>query len=164
MWFWLIKNWKLVGAGAGALALLLALGWMTHSRNEWRSTAKESVAALTLTGERLKVASQTAKADALANVVAVKEKQEDITKDIIDDYEDKLAVSDTAAQRLRDRAKAYSSSTSGENLSAARESACRAYAGTNCEAIPTLLTEAQKNTDQLTSLQAWQRGQEELVY
>jgi len=160
----LLTNWKAILAGAGALALLLSLGWMTHSRNEWRATAKESVAALTLTGERLKVASETAKASAIANVVAVKEKQETITKDIINDYESKLAASATASERLRDRAEAYSRSTSGANLSAAREGACRAYAGTNCEAIPTLLTEAQKNTDQLTSLQAWQREQETLIY
>ena len=163
-WLWLAKNWRAVLGVLGALALLLSLGWMTHSRNEWRSTAKDSTAALALSAERYKTAAEEALADQQAHVITVKNEQEKKTKEVIDAYETKLAVTTSAAQRLREQAAAYSRSTSGDGLSATREDTCRAFAGTSCEAIPPLLTAAQENTDQLIALQTHVKAQEAIVY
>lgn len=61
--------------------------------------------------------------------------------------------------RLRDQAEAYLRSASSPDMSAQRDSTCRAVAGTSCEEIPALLKAAQDNTDQLLRWIEWGKAQ-----
>jgi hypothetical protein len=95
-------------------------------------------------------------AEAVARVQA---QQAAITERIGHDYQVRLADSDARYQRLREQAASYSGGVVDQDMSAAGEAACRAYANAACDELPALLKAAQDNTDQLLALIAWATAQ-----
>jgi acyl-CoA synthetase (AMP-forming)/AMP-acid ligase II len=153
------RHWKLILGAMMIAALVVMLNIRTHQRDKARQLAKETQAAFDTTVANYRAAAEKARADDLANVARVTAQQQAITERVVDEYQDRIASADARYERLRGSAEAYRGSVREPDMSAAGQAACRAYAGTECDAIPALLKAAQDNTDQLLALQDWTRAQ-----
>lgn len=159
------EGWRAIAAGVLVTVVfaLLALNAL-HVRQ--RDGARAALAA-EQQAHRLTVANYQAAATIAAKrdaetLARVTLEQAAITERITGEYQDRLDDSVAAYERLRASAEAYSRGTGDADLSATREAACRAYAGTSCEALPALLKAAQDNADQLLALIAWAQAQGEV--
>jgi len=153
------RHWKLIAGGVGALVLvtllLIAKGDARHYKALWQ----QEQAAHQLTIANYKTAAAEAARMDQANIVRVQTEQQAITEKVTNDYQSKLADSASRYDRLRAKASGYLSHPASPGLPASPETTCLAVSGATCEAIPTLLLEAQRNTDQLLALQAWVTAQ-----
>lgn len=158
----LVRQWRL-----GIVVVLLVvlavveINGRTHrrERDAARAELAEVQAAHTATiAAYQEAASLAARRDA-ENLARVQAEQRAVTEKVTDDYQNRLADSAAAYDRLRARAEAFARGAGDPDLSAARDAACRAHAGAPCEALPALLKAAQDNTDQLLALIAWSKAQ-----
>ncbi len=156
---WIWRNWKLVLGGLVVGVPGLMLVFAKADARHWRKLAEQEKSAHALTVANYRAAAETAKRLDVENVARVKTEQTAITERTIDAYQVKLADSASRYERLRAQASGYLSRPVAADVSAARDTTCRAVTGTGCEELPALLKAAQDNTDQLLALQAWTRAQ-----
>lgn len=89
---WVIANWKWLIGAATSLVLGLALGLVTIQRNSARASLKAEIAAHQLDISNWRRASEQARADNLAHVRAVEQRQAAITE------EHNVKIADAAAR------------------------------------------------------------------
>ncbi len=162
-WLKLVPRWAYAALGVVAVLLLL---W--HIHGGWEKDAYNAAYNAGWTVEHkaheqtianYKSAAAEAERMDKANIVRVTKEQTAITEKVTNDYQSKLADSTDRYERLRAKASGYLSHPASPGVPEDRNSTCEAVSGTTCEGIPTLLLEAQRNTDQLLALQAWVREQ-----
>lgn len=155
----ILPRWKwLVGGLAIGLAALTIMILRADVRHYEKLLAGEKTAhALDIAN--YKAASDEAARLDKANVDRVTKEQTAITEKVTNDYQDKLADSTSRYDRLRAQASGYLSHPASPGVPADPQTTCAAVSGAACEAIPPLLLEAQRNTDQLIALQAWVTAQ-----
>lgn len=151
-WKWLIGG---LAIGVAALTIMILRADVRHFQKLW--TAEKTAHALDIAN--YKAASDEAARLDKANVVRVTKEQTAITEKVTNDYQSKLADSTSRYDRLRAQASGYLSHPASPGVPADPQTTCIAVSGASCEEIPTLMLEAQRNTDQLLALQAWVQGQ-----
>lgn len=153
-----LKEWKLIGWGLTAIALLFA---MLALSEEKRGRDAEAIAHR-ITVANYRIAHAKAQLATIENLKRVAAERRQIDERIVYVYQEKRTATAVAGERLRSEAASYLGNSGSAAVSAEREATCRAVAGTGCDAIPSLLLEAQKNTDQLVALIAWAKAQGEV--
>lgn len=150
-----------------ALIVLLVLSNGAKDRAKARLAMEQAAHTETKRGfektvSEYRAAAAKAQMDARANVDRVKAEQERLTEETVSEYKSMAAATAERYRLLQQRARQFEADTSGPEsagVSLTSYAACRAYAGTSCEEIPSLLNEAELNVNQLLALQKWVREQ-----
>jgi hypothetical protein len=167
----MVKKWAsklspttLIIAAMAVLSLTLWVRGNHAIKRRDVAVASEKAAwkALDDTKVAYKAAATRAEATQTANLIRVKQEQEQINERNEKILAGMRVDASTRYDRLRAKAQADSRRADEAGLSAAREAACQSVAGADCEAIPTLLKAAQDNTDQLVALIGAVREQEQV--
>lgn len=129
---------------------------------EERAAHTETKRSFDITVADYRTAAAQAQLRARENSERVRVEQARLTQETVNEYKAMAAATADRYRGLQRRVAEFEANTSGASgagVSLASSAACRAYAGTDCEAIPTLLRAAEDNTNQLLALQAWVRQQ-----
>jgi hypothetical protein len=145
--------------GIGLLALKVEV--RTAERDTVRTGLAAEQQAHKQTEMNYRAASAEAQRQAAANVARVKSEQAAITERNLNDYQARLADVDARYERVRAQLAARTDlrSSHAAPMSIASDATCRAYGGTDCDALLARLKAAEKQTTQLVALQEWVRQQ-----
>lgn len=167
LWRWLTEE-PVRMAFAVLLLLCGVLCWRLASvdgdRDKWRDRAAAEALAHETTVMNYRAAAVEAERVMAANIIRVKSEQDAISERKNHELQTARATADARYRRLLETAAAASASGSGEvGLPPISDATCLAFAGTECERLPSLVKAAQDNTDQLIALQGWVREQAGVV-
>lgn len=152
------------GVLGAAIALALLLGWamrLDGLRAGYKAERDAEKAAHEQTVANYRAAAEQRKASDLANVQRVAAEQSEISKEITDDYQTRIAaLRADFAERVRRATQADTGGASGADMSGVPDPSRRADEATRQARLPARdALIASEQAEQLIALQAWVRAQ-----
>lgn len=154
------KLWAVIGTGIVILALCIGLLATRAALAEAKTSLVREQAAHQKTEDNYRLAAQQRKTDDLLNVARVDAEADAVSKETIDEYQDRIAAlrADFAERVRLAKAEAYPGGSSGKDMPGLPDAAERADEAARQAQLPAQdALIASEQAEQLAALQGWVR-------